>query len=59
LRVSLFGTIIDTSTGENEMQDYIESDVTEEILAIAEELEYNRMCAEWNLFNNQECEFDV
>jgi hypothetical protein len=41
------------------MQDYIESDVTEEILAIAEELEYNRMCAEWNLFNNQECEFDV
>jgi hypothetical protein len=59
LRVFLFGTIIDTSTGENEMQDYIESDVTEEILAIAEELEYNRMCAEWNLFNNQECEFDV
>ena len=41
------------------MQDYIESDITEEILAIAEELEYNRMCREWDLFNNQECEFDV
>jgi hypothetical protein len=45
------------------MQDYIESDVTEEILAITEEmgilLEYNRMWAEWDLFNNQECEFDV
>jgi len=41
------------------MQDYIESNVTEEILAIAEELEYNRMCAEWALVNNQECEFDV
>jgi hypothetical protein len=41
------------------MQDYIESDVTEEILAIAEELEYNYKCDEWALFNNQECEFDV
>jgi hypothetical protein len=41
------------------MQECIELDVTEEILAITEELEYNRMCVEWDLFNNQECEFDV
>ena len=41
------------------MQDCTESDVTEEVLAIEEELEYNRMGADWALFNNQECEFDV
>jgi len=41
------------------MLNFIESDVTEEILAIAEELEYNRKCEEWESFNNQECEFDV
>ena len=41
------------------MQDCTESDVTEEVLAIEEELKYNRMCAEWALFNNQECEFDL
>lgn len=41
------------------MQDCTESDVTEEVLAIEEELEYNRMYVERELFNNQECEFDV
>ena len=41
------------------MQDCIESDVTEEVIAMAEEFNYNYECNEWALFNNQECEFDV
>ena len=34
------------------------SDVMEEVVAMAEEYNYNYKCGqEWELFNNQECEF--
>ncbi len=36
------------------------SDVKEEVIAMAEEYNYNHKCGqEWESFNNQECEFDV
>ena len=35
------------------------SDVMEECIAMAEEMNYNHQCNEWALYNNQECEFDV